>query len=53
MSLSTIPPYDPYFTFLVFELTAGYIITSEGLEVGIADEREQVIFFFLVPCYLK
>lgn len=53
MSLSTIPPYDPYFTFLVLEMTPGYIFTSEDLELGMANEREQVTLFFLIPYYVK
>lgn len=46
MSLSTIPPYNPYFTFFVLELITGYILTSEDLELGIANETDQVTFFF-------
>ena len=34
------------FTFLVSEVTPGYILTSEDLELGTTDERDHATFVF-------
>lgn len=38
----------PFFSFMVFAVNPGYILTSEDLNLGILDEREHVILVILV-----
>lgn len=48
----TYPGYSPIFIFIFSSLTLGYVLTSEGLKLGVFSNKEHLIRVFLSLGYL-